>query len=466
MILKQTGNGMDHSITPAKRVLSRLQWRTGRVAGQLAPFLMIMIAGSLIPGCKPSSSQEGGRGSQQGENPFAPREQRAFLTPVVAERLTRGEIVASIATTGSVVPIRSRLIRAEESGRLRFERAWQEGDAVEAGVLIARIESEALENDIENARRDVQLRVEGLDIARRSRDSSIRDFNTTRDLYTRGIVAQRDLDNAQLQMERAINSHRQETINLDKTRLALQTREERLERLEVRAPFNGLLVSRQTLEGSRPFTTTFGTETITDFDGRLISSEFAICGIVDTSQVLFRADVTGNNIGSVEMGQSARMNVFARGDFLVEGTVVDISRSVNPDTRAFHVDVLAENLDGSLKAGMIGRVDIITERRRDAISSPRTLLLRRNNRDVVFVVETDPELPHPIVREVEVELGLHGRDNVEVTWGLKEGDAIVIRGFEVLQDRTPVQVIYADDPILPEGATPIKTEAVEPAATE
>lgn len=433
-------------------------WR--RLFGAL---LLILISTTGFVGCKPSSGQEGQRrgGNEGGSSPFAPREQRTFLTPVVAERLVRGEVLSTIATTGSVVPVRSRLIRSEESGRLRFAREWQEGDRVSAGQLIATIESETLEADIDNARRDVQLRQEGLDIARRSRDSAIRDFNTTRDLYTRGIVAQRELDNAQLAMERGINSYRQEQINLDRARAALKNREERLERLEIKAPFDGLLVARTTLEGSRPFSATFGSETITDFDGRLISSEFAVCGIIDTSRVLVRADVTGGNIAGVAVGQAARAVIYARGDLPVEGEVVEISNSVNPDTRAFSVDILVDNPDDALRPGMFGRVDVVTDRRRDAISIPRSLLLRRNNRDVVFIVEEDPEASHPLAREVPVELGLHGRDAIEVTWGLREGDAIIIRGFEVLQDRTPIQVIYADDPLSPEGPATLQPPTAE-----
>ncbi|MCC5877402.1 MAG: efflux RND transporter periplasmic adaptor subunit [Candidatus Sumerlaeia bacterium] len=421
--------------------------------------LLILIPPIALVGCKPSSEegQQRSRSSNNDSSPFSPREQRAFLTPVVAERLVRDDVLSTIASTGSVVPIRSRLIRSEESGRLRFSRQWEEGDPVSAGDLIATIESETLEADIDNARRDVQIRQESLDIARRSRDSSIRDFNTTRDLYTRGIVAQRDLENAQLQMERGINTYRQEQINLDRAKAALANREERLERLEIRAPFDGLLVARTTLDGTRPFAATFGSETITDFDGRLISSEFAVCGIIDMSRALIRSDITGSNIASVSIGQEARAVIYARGDLPIEGTVVDISRSVNPDTRAFNVDILVENPEDNLRPGMFGRVDIVTDRRRDAISIPRRLLLRRNNRDVVFVVEEDVELPHPVAREVPVELGLQGRDTIEVTWGLQEGDAIIVRGFEVLQDRTPIQVIYADEPITPEGARAIES---------
>ena len=50
-------------------------------------------------------------------------------------------------------------------------------------------------------------------------------------------------------------------------------------------------------------------------------------------------------------------------------------------------------------------------------------------------------------RENPIEVGLEGRDKIEVTWGLKEGDAVITRGFEVLQDKSPLSVIFPDDPV-------------------
>jgi HlyD family secretion protein len=429
----------------------------------LAAAAVAVVAVVTLAGCKPPAEARGKK--PDGGAIYAPKDEKPFLTPVVAERLTRRDVVATIATTGSVVPVQSRLIRAEEAGRLHFTQPWVEGDVVTSGTLIARIDSETLDTEIRTARKDVELRQESLAIATRSRDSAIRDYRTTQGLYMRGIVAQKDLDNAQLQMERAINSYRQELINLDRTLLSLKQRLDRLERLEIRAPFDGVLIARTTMDGTKPFTTTFGSETITDYDGRMISSEFAICGIADMSRVFIRADVTSNDVGAVRPGQPARALIYARTDIAVEGEVARISKSVSAETRAFQVDILVANPELALKPGMFGRVDIVTERRRNAISIPKRMILRRNNREVVYVVEKDPDAAFAVAREVPIEMGLQGRDEIEVTFGLKEGDALIVRGFEILQDRTPIQVIYSDEPTVPDSdKAEAKTAEIRPAS--
>ncbi len=416
-----------------------------------------------LAACRPP---EGTRREPAGEDdkPVEVREEKPFLTPVVAINVERGEVYSSVATTGTAVPLRSRFLAAEEAGRLRFARDWTEGDFVEAGTLIAEIESDSLETEIETARSDVQLREEGLSIARKSMEAAIRDYETFQDLYTRGIAALKDVDSAKLTMDRAINTHRQDQINLERARLELQNVLDRLEELKIIAPFDGLLVARTTLEGSTPFSTTFGTETITDNDGRMISDGTNICGIIDVSKMIIRCDVTSRDIDSVRLGQRSVATIYASEALEVEGEVVDISRSVNQDTRAFEVDVLVDNGERLLRPGMFGRVDIVTETRRDTISIDKDVLVRRNNRTVVYTVEDGLDTDYKVAREVEVETGIEGRDEIEITFGLQAGDQIIVRGYEFLQDNAPVSVLYADRPTV--GAEDAEEDNAEEAGAE
>lgn len=402
----------------------------------------------LLLGCKPPTGQGRQReGFGKDKKEAEIKRDKPFLTPVLAERVKRGEIVSTIATTGSIVPYSSRLLRTEESGRLKFARGWEEGDFVGKGTVIARVESETLDGDINRARADVEIQRESLDIARKSMDSSVREYQTLQDLYSRGIAALKDVDSAQLAMERSINSHRQSTINLQKSEASLKTYVDRLERLEVKAPFDGLVVARTTLDGSKPFTTTFGSETITDYEGRLVSSDFSVCGIIDTSRVIARCDLTSRDIGLIKTGQDAIATIYTSQDLKLKGTVAEISKGAGADTRAFVVDILIDNPDRSLKPGMFGRVDVVTDRRLDTISLSKEYITRRNNKNVVFVAEKGVDVDYQVAREVPIEVGLEGKESIEVTWGLKEGDAVIIRGFEVLQDKTPISVLFPEDPV-------------------
>jgi multidrug efflux pump subunit AcrA (membrane-fusion protein) len=409
------------------------------------------------------AAKEGGNPGGDAEATPATRE-RTYLTSVFTRVVERDEIRATIATTGSIIPARSVSVRVEESGRLRFEKPWLQGDLVEAGTLLARIESPSLQREKELREADIEIQRENLNIGQRTLENRVRDYQSLQDLYSRGISALREVDSARLELDRSRNSQRQNMINLARAEASLRELDTRFAALEIKAPFTGLLVSRATLEGQGKFQRGFGQEAITDYDGLNVSVGHVVCGIIERERVLMRCDITSKDVASLAIGQDADVFIYARGDSKLAGKVFSISSNVNPDTRAFDVDILLDNTEGLLKPGMFGRAEIVTEARRDVIAVPRSVISRRGNRDVVFVVDKPADAPYDVARMVPVDLGLEGRDDIEISFGLRSGDRIIVRGFEVLQDATPIRAIDADAPITSTEFTNPVIEAEE--ATE
>ncbi len=414
------------------------------------PRLILALAMSLSlfscssgPAAKDANTPGGGAAA----SPTPATRERTYLTSVFTRVVERGEIRATIATTGSIIPARSVSVRVEESGRLRFEKPWPQGEPVEAGTLLARIESPTLQREKDLREADVEIQRENLDIGQRTLENRVRDYQSLQDLYSRGISALREVDSARLELDRSRNSQRQNMINLARAEASLRELDDRFAALEIRAPFSGLLVSRATLEGQGKFQRGFGQEAITDYDGLNVSVGHVVCGIIERERVLMRCDITSKDVGSLALGQDADVFIYARGDAKLSGKVHSISSNVNPDTRAFDVDILLDNTEGLLKPGMFGRVEIVTEARRDVIAVPRSVISRRGNRDVVFLVEKPADAPYEVARMVPVDLGLEGREDIEIAFGLRSGDRIIVRGFEVLQDATPIRAIDADAPI-------------------
>lgn len=414
---------------------------------RLLPRLLILTLFAALLGAT-GCGQEGSRGARGGERET--RTPRVFLTPVVTRTVTRGDVRALLDTTGTVIPARTLALRTDEGGQLRFAREWMEGDLVEEGEVIAEIRSPALDREHELNRLDLELQKENVDIGDRALRAAEREFRALQDLYARGVTALRDVESAQLEFERAQNSARQNRLNLEKAESRLRESEQRLERLVLRAPWAGMIVTPATLQGDGSFRPGFGTERITDAARRDVSAGHTVCGLMDISSVYLRSDVTSRDIAQVGLGQPVTLEIFASPPIRAEGSVARISDSVNPDTRAFEVDVRVENPERRLRPNMFGRAGIVTDVRPDAISVPRAAITRRNNRDVVFIVEEDPSREHPVARMVEVELGLEAPNEIEVAFGLRTGDRLIVRGFEVIQDGTPVRPVDEDAPITAE----------------
>ncbi|MDK2972671.1 MAG: rane fusion protein multidrug efflux system [Candidatus Sumerlaeota bacterium] len=420
-------------------------------------FLLLLLA--PLAACK--RPENNARNSKDEDKSTEVKEEKPFLTPVLVDEAERGEIRSTIATTGSIIPARSLAIRTEEPGRLFFEKPWKEGDFVEEGTVIARLDSPSLAREVLLNRADLDIQKENLDIAERSLRFREDEFQTVQNLYSRGISAKKELDATELELERARNSRKQAQINLEKARANLLESEARLERLVIKAPYSGILVAPATLEGTGRFTRGFGQEAVTSYEGKQVASGHLVCGLVDTTEVFMRCDITSKDIGRIRIGQQADATLYATEDYTLTGEVVRLSNSVNPDTRAFEVDIRLANETGTLKPGMFGRAEIVVERRRDTIRLPKSAITRRNNVDIVFVATPQNDTGYDVARMTAVELGLEGKDEVEVTFGVKEGDRVVVRGHEVLQDNTPVNALDVDAPALPAEE---EEEATEPQA--
>lgn len=398
-----------------------------------AGFILMISAGvACLSSCRNNPEQ-----ANKEEELTKARE--VYLTPVVSENVSLGTVETTLPSTGSLVALRSSIVKAEEAGRLEFTRTWKEGDFVEAGIVIAEIDSPELLRELELNKRDVSLQEENMNIGKRTLDAKRRDYETLQNLYSQGISAEREVDAAKLELDRAENTQKQNVINYEKAKVRLVEVQERRKELKIKAPYDGYLVSVATLRGQADFDKGFGSENITEYNGRYIGTSFEVCGIYDKSSFVMRCQVTPRDISDVEVGQKATIQMFTRNELKSEGEVVAISKSVKQDTRSFDVDVSIDADLPGLTPGLFGKTQIITKQKTDTIVIPREALTQREDQMVVFSVNRESDFKYPVAKEIAVEPGLESDTVVEILSGLEVGDEIITRGYEVIQDGTPIQ---------------------------
>ena len=117
------------------------------------------------------------------------------------------------------------------------------------------------------------------------------------------------------------------------------------------------------------------------------------------------------------------------------GQVDRIGVKADPQTNTFEVEVLVNNADLVLKAGLTASVNIVVDEIRDAIMIPQGCVLFRENRQEVFVVT---DTGKAAVREVQ--LGRVEGSSVRILDGVKPGDKLVTTGSQYLKDGENVVV--------------------------
>ena len=116
----------------------------------------------------------------------------------------------------------------------------------------------------------------------------------------------------------------------------------------------------------------------------------------------------------------------------------------NPVARTFLVRVVADAADGqdlsTVTPGMSVRGRLNLGAARAGVVAPRDAVLKfADGRVTVWVIDTAGE--QPVVRERRVVTGLEFDGRIEIRSGLEDGDIVVTRGNETLQEGQTVTVL-------------------------
>ena len=316
--------------------------------------------------------------------------------PVRLGEVTVRTMEATVKVTGTLKASKQAILITESKGRLIMGRNAAgkrliEGDEVEAGELIAKLRNPALV-----ATTALDARKEEVDNARKALDRALRQVSE-------GIVSDSELEPLRSTMTNA--------------KYALDGAIAELDKLNIRAPMAGRIVKLAEI-----------------VDGDHVASGTEIATIMSYRIILAEVNIANSDFPLVAVDQEARVTNFAFKDQTFHGYVAMISPVADDQTRAFKAEIRIDNLDEALRPGMYIQAHIVVARHEEAIVVPPELVITRNNRPVVFVVEDEKAL------EREVEIGIETRDGVEVIRGLARDDALIVEGFETLRDGTPVRI--------------------------
>jgi len=270
-----------------------------------------------------------------------------------------GDLTVSISAVGTVQPIRAVEIKSKASGEI-IELAAEEGDFVQKGDLLVRLDPTEVRNDYDQAHADHQ-------VARVTLEQRKKELKRQKDLFERNLISEKDYDDARLAAEQA-NSQ------FVRTRAALSTNAERLEDTEIRSPINGLVLSREVEEGQ---IISSGMSSVTG--GTLLFL------IADMSWVHLIVDVDETDIGRVQTGLPAWIVADAYPERMFAGEVVRIApmAKVEQNVTMFEVTVLVDNEDGFLQAGMNTDVEMVIDEATGAVLVPvravQTRMARRGH---------------------------------------------------------------------------------------
>ena len=137
----------------------------------------------------------------------------------------------------------------------------------------------------------------------------------------------------------------------------------------------------------------------------------------------------------VKKGMGVDVTLDALPDRTFEGKVSRITPAVDASTRTFPVEIIVTNSDEVVKPGMYARVTMNYGSRDNVVVPDRAVVKQMGSGDrYIYVYQQDGT-----VKFQKVELGRRMSDRYEITAGLADGDEIVVKGQNALNNGVSVE---------------------------
>lgn len=228
--------------------------------------------------------------------------------------------------------------------------------------------------------------------------------------------------------------------NVSQAKLAVETTKLRLDRMTVRSPITGRVLSLNAQPGAR----LMGLNAASERDASTVVS------LYDPQRLQVRADVRLEDVPQLLPGQPVQISTAALREPLT-GTVIAITSSADIQKNTLQVKVSIDEPPGVLKPEMLVQVTFLAPEvpsdESDGSESPLRLLVPRDlvqsgeGGSSAWVADTT----HGVARERSIQLGTAGTEHlVEVTQGLSALDKLIVAGRENLRDGERIHVTGAD----------------------
>jgi membrane fusion protein (multidrug efflux system) len=342
------------------------------------------------PGGSAAAAQSGVETSGKGSGGSSGPASAGDGVTIEAAKVALMPLPQGITAVGSLRSDESVTLRPEVAGRISAI-AFQEGQRVAKGALLVRLDPAVPQAEAQQARANLKL--------------AQTKFDRAVDLSKSNFISGQAKDEAE--------------NNLKVAEAALQLAEAKLARMELRAPFSGMI----------------GLRVVSVGDYVKEGADLVNLESIDVLKVDFR--VPEIYLKQVQVGQSLAVTLDAIPGKTFDGKVFALNPLFDAAGRSIVIRAMVHNTDTSLRPGMFARVRLFTKEAKDAMVVPDTALVPTGDEQFVYRVVDGKAL------RTKVEIGQRREGIVEVLQGLDPADTIVTAGHLKIRDGTVVKIAGA-----------------------
>jgi membrane fusion protein (multidrug efflux system) len=307
---------------------------------------------------------------------------------VEATKVALQPMPQAITAVGSLRSDESVTVRPEVGGRIS-EILFKEGQHVAKGTTLIRLDASVNAAEVQQAQANLKL-------AQSKYDRAV-------ELSRQNFISKQAKDEAE--------------NNLHVAEAAVSLATARLAKMEIRAPFSGVI----------------GLRVVSVGDYVKEGTDVVNLESIDALKVDFR--VPEIYLSQVQTGQTLSISLDALPGKSFEGKVFALNPLLDSAGRSLVIRAVVSNPDRSLRPGMFARVKLITRDERDALVIPEQAIVPQGDEQYVYRIVDGR------ATRVKVAIGQRRDAKVEVLNGLAPNDVVVTAGQLKLRDGMPVTFV-------------------------
>lgn len=404
-------------------------------------------------------------------------------TEVIVTEVKLATITEKVSASGKIYPEVEIKLSPDVSGEI-IGLYVAEGDSVKEGQLLVEIRPDNYQSMVErsqaavNSSRSALAQSQSQAAQSKARLLQIEAaYLRNKKLYEDKVIALSDFEQIKMQYEVAqkeVEAMQQNIksaqFNVSSAVAALKDALENLRKTKIYAPASGIISKLSVKKGER----VVGTVQMTGTE---------LLRIADLTNMEVRVEVNENDVVRVSLGDTAEIEVdaYAQKKIKFKGIVTAIANTAKETTgadaitefevkirilRSSYLNLLKEGQKMPFRPGMTASVDIITEKKQNAITVPLIAVTTRKpkkynekeessseketqeesnassspDQEIVFVLDSASNT----VLKRNVKTGISDFDNIEIIEGLKLGEKIVAGPYSAvartLEDKAAVKV--------------------------
>lgn len=307
--------------------------------------------------------------------------------PVEVVTLASGPIESVLRAT-STLEAETRVSVIAEASRRVVELKAEEGDKVERGQLLVRLQDDEQASALAKAQTNF--------------DQAEREWKRQESLNAKGLTTDK--------------AHNDALASLEQRRIEVADAERELGYTRVRATISGTVTQRTVRLGDQ------------------VNPGTSLFEIIDFESLVARIFVPEQQVGKLSAGQQARIYAPAVRAEPFDAKVDRVAPVVDARTGTVKVTVDIGGQPG-LRPGLYVDVELVIARNENAVLVPKRALLFENDRTFVFRIR-DGRARRVEVRPVMADVG-----SVSPVDGFAVGDSIVVAGQATLKDDAAVEIV-------------------------